>query len=374
MQWFRNLASILFVFMATGYLLLAGQSILFPIFFGMFFSFMLMPLEGWIFRHIPNKFVSIVASILLVLSVFSGLAFLFGNQLVSIVSDMSSIQDQLKVGVQTLLGYCDKHMPFMNLHSDPESVNNMMNKIIQAPIEFVGSGITNIGLFLFNAFLTLIYIIFILMYKEALRDFLMIQFSKDKREELGIILEESVLLIQRYLVGMLTVVIILATMNCVGLMLLGVKYAIFWGILAACLVIIPYIGVTIGGTLPFLYSLATSDNSWQPWAVLGMYVVINQFEGNFITPKIVGSSVRINPFFALLGIVVMGELMGIGGIVLAIPTMAIVKLLAQQIDVLKPLALLMDKDLLKKRNQFFGKFDRENFRISSLLNEESDKR
>jgi predicted PurR-regulated permease PerM len=374
MQWFRNLACILFVIMATGYLLLAGQSILFPIFFGMFFSFMLMPLEGKIFKHIPNKFVSIVSSILLVLGVFSGLAFLFGNQLVSIVSDMSSIQDQLKVGVQTLLGYCDKNMPFMNLHSDPESVNNMMNKIIQAPIEFIGSGITNIGLFLFNAFLTLIYIIFILMYKEALRDFLMIQFSKDKREELGIILGESVLLIQRYLVGMLTVVIILATMNCVGLMLLGVKYAIFWGILAACLVIIPYIGVTIGGTLPFLYSLATSTNSWQPWAVLGMYALINQFEGNFITPKIVGSSVRINPFFALLGIVVMGELMGIGGIVLAIPTMAIVKLLAQQIDVLKPLALLMDKDLLKKRNQFFGKFDRENFRISSLLNEESEKR
>ncbi len=374
MQWFRNLAYILFVIMATGYLLLAGQSILFPIFFGMFFSFMLMPLEGWIFKHIPSKFVSIVGSILLVLGVFSSLAFLFGNQLVSIVSDMSSIQDQLKVGVQTLLGYCDKHMPFMNLHSDPESVNNMMNKILQAPIEFVGSGITNIGLFLFNAFLTLIYIIFILMYKEALRDFLMIQFSKDKREELGIILEESVRMIQRYLVGMLTVVIILATMNCVGLMLLGVKYAIFWGILAACLVIIPYIGVTIGGTLPFLYSLATSDNSWQPWAVLGMYIVINQFEGNFITPKIVGSSVRINPFFALLGIVVMGELMGIGGIVLAIPTMAIVKLVAQQIDVLKPLALLMDKDLLKKRNQFFGKFDRESFRISSLLNEERDKR
>jgi predicted PurR-regulated permease PerM len=66
------------------------------------------------------------------------------------------------------------------------------------------------------------------MYKEALRDFLMIQFAKDKREELGIVLEESVLLIQRYLVGMLTVVIILAIMNCVGLLILGVKYAIFW--------------------------------------------------------------------------------------------------------------------------------------------------
>ncbi|MEO6133408.1 MAG: AI-2E family transporter [Saprospiraceae bacterium] len=374
MVWFRNFAYVLFVIIATGYLLLQGQSILFPIFFAMFFSFMLMPLEGWIFKHIPYKLVSIVVSIFSVLAVISGLAFLFGNQLASIIGDMGSIKEQLKTGVQTFLSYFDKNMPFMNLHSDPQSVNRTMNKILQAPVQFIGSGITNIALFLFNAFLTLIYIIFILMYKEALRDFLMIQFSKDKREELGIVLGESVLLIQRYLLGMLTVVIILATMNCIGLLIIGVKYAVFWGILAACLVVIPYIGVTIGGTLPFLYSLATSDYSWQPWAVIAMYFCINQFEGNFITPKIVGSSVRINPFFALLGIVIMGELMGIGGIVLAIPTMAILKLVAQQVDVLKPLALLMDKDLLKKRNQFFGKFDRENFRISSLLNEESEKR
>jgi predicted PurR-regulated permease PerM len=374
MLWFRNLAYVLFVILASGFMLLEGQGILFPIFFAMFFSFMLMPLEGWIFHHVPNKFVSIFTSILLVLAVLTGLGFLFGNQLADIIADMSSIQDQIKDGVHTLLSYFDKHLPFMDLHSDPESVNRMMNKILQAPIQFIGSGISNIALFLFNAFLTFIYIIFILMYKEALRDFLMIQFATDKREELETIISESVLLIQRYLVGMLTVVIILATMNSIGLLIIGVKYAIFWGILAACLVIIPYIGVTIGGSLPFLYSLATSQYSWQPWAVIGMYIMINQLEGNFITPKIVGSSVRINPFFALLGIVIMGELMGIGGIVLAIPTMAILKLVAQQIDVLKPLALLMDKDLLKKRNHFFGKYDRENYRISSLLNEEEVKR
>ncbi|MEP6646767.1 MAG: AI-2E family transporter, partial [Saprospiraceae bacterium] len=175
MVWFRNFACVLFVIIATGYLLLQGQSILFPIFFAMFFSFMLMPLEGWIFRHIPYKLVSIVCSIFSVIAAISGLAFLFGNQLASIIGDMSSIQEQLKTGVQTLLSYCDKNMPFMNLHSDPTSVNRIMNKILQAPVQFIGSGVTNIALFLFNAFLTFIYIIFILMYKEALRDFLMIQ-------------------------------------------------------------------------------------------------------------------------------------------------------------------------------------------------------
>jgi predicted PurR-regulated permease PerM len=374
MQWFRNFAYILIVIIGSGFLLLEGQELLFPVLFAIFFSFLLMPLESWLFKHLAIKFFSIALSILLVLGILTGLIFIFGSQLLSIISDMSSIQDQIKDGLQTLLQYIDQHIPYLELSADPQAINKIMGTLLDAPISFIGASISNGAVFLFNAMLTLIYTIFILIYKEAFRDFIMIQFSKDKREELGIILSESATLIQRYLVGMVTVIIILAVMDSVGLLLIGVKYAVFWGVLAACLVIIPYIGTILGGTLPFLYALATSEYSWQPWAVLAMYTFIQQMEGNIITPKIVGSSVRINPFFALIGVVGMGSLMGIGGIVLAIPAMALLKLVAEQVDILKPLALLMDKDLLKKRHLFFGKYDREDYRISSLLNEEENKR
>src|SRR5690606_25069081 len=206
------------------------------------------------------------------------------------------------------------------------------------------------------------------------RDFVLIQYPRDKRDEYEAILTQSARLIQRYLAGMVTVIIILAVLNCVGLLLIGVEHAIFWGVMAACLVIIPYIGTTLGGLFPFLYSLATSEHSWQPFAVVVMYVVIQQLEGNFITPKIVGSSVRINPFVALIGIVIMGSLMGLGGIFLAIPILAIFKLFAEQIDVLKPVALLMDKDIMKKRSLFMSKYDRDDYRFSSLMREEEGRR
>ena len=112
----------------------------------------------------------------------------------------------------------------------------------------------------------------------------------------------------------------------------------------------------------------------QPYLVIIMYVIIIQVEANYITPKIVGGHVRINPFFALFGTIVMGTLMGIGGIVLALPILAIIKLVAEGFDVLKPVALLMDKDLIKKRHLFYDKYDRENFRFSSVIKEEEDKR
>ena len=373
MQGLRNLAYLLVVVIGGGYLLMAGQSLLFPLFFAVFFSFILMPLEKAIFRRIPSRFVSIFLCLLIVTGVVGGLAFLFGAQLVQIISDMTSIQDQLKHGLQEIFRFVDENIPYVDVPADQASIDKTVGKLLEAPIRFIGASLTDVAGFILNAVLTMIYTIFILIYKEAFRDFFTIQFARDKREEIGIVLTETVHLIQRYLIGMVTVIFILAILNCVGLMIIGVKYAIFWGVLAACLVIIPYIGTTLGGTFPFLYALATGE-PWQPWAVLGMYMFIQQLEGNFITPKIVGSSVRINPFFALIAVVVMGSLLGIGGIVLAIPICAVLKLVAEEIDYLKPVALLMDKDLMKKRHLFFAKYDRDDYRLSALLKDNEPKR
>lgn len=352
---------------------MAGRGILFPILFAIFFSFLLMPLEKRAYRRFRSKAFSIIFSLLVVFGVVGGLLFVFGNQLVQIVSDMNSIQDQLQAGIQSIFEFIDQNVPYVEVPTDEASFNRTMGKLLQAPVEYIGASISDMAGFLINVVLTIIYTVFILIYKEAFRDFFTIQFGKDKREEIGAVLTETVHLIQRYLGGIMLVILILAVLNCVGLLIIGVKYALFWGVLAAFLVIIPYIGTTLGGILPFLYAMATGE-PWQPWAVVGMYVIIQQLEGNYITPKVVGSSVRINPFFALIAVVVMGSLLGIGGIVLAIPAMAILKLVAEEIDFLKPVALLMDKDLMKKRHLFFGKYDREDFRLSSLLKDEEAKR
>jgi predicted PurR-regulated permease PerM len=374
MQWLRNTAYILIVILGGGFILLQGRGLLFPVFFAIFFSFLLMPLEKRLYRLIPNKVFSITGCVLLVLGFLGGLGFVFGYQILQIVQEMTSIQAQIEAGIETIFVFIDQNVPYMQMPEDQAQMNEMISKIIAAPVEFVGAGISNGAGFLFNAATTLIYTIFLLIYKEAFRDFIMIQFPKDKREEIESVLSQSARLIQSYLVGMVTVIIILAVLNCAGLLLIGVEHAIFWGVLAACLVIIPYIGTTIGGLLPFLYTLTNAEYAWQPFLVIIMYVIIIQIEANYITPKIVGGHVRINPFFALMGTIVMGTLMGIGGIVLALPVMAIIKLVAEGIDVLKPVALLMDKDLMKKRHLFYGKYDRENFRFSSVIKEEQDKR
>lgn len=169
--------------------------------------------------------------------------------------------------------------------------------------------------------------------------------------------------IQKYLYGLLMVIGILAVLNSVGLLIIGIDYAIFWGIMAAFLAVIPYIGTTLGGTLPFLYALATADNWWQPVAVVGMYMVIQQIEGNIITPNVIGNSVSINPLVALLSILLGGFVWGISGIILAIPAIAIVKIVLEHNNRTKPIAFLLSNKLHKPNNSFWDKMDNDEFRM-----------
>lgn len=157
---------------------------------------------------------------------------------------------------------------------------------------------------------------------------------------------------QKYLYGLLTVMAILAFLNSVGLLIIGIKYAVFWGVLAALLSIIPYIGTTLGGTLPFLYAVATAGNWWQPLAVVALYATIQQLEGNIITPKVVGSSVAINPLVALLAIIVGGFVWGVVGIILAIPIAGVIKILLDNNPNTRAYGFLLGNLMSSKEDEF----------------------
>ncbi len=172
---------------------------------------------------------------------------------------------------------------------------------------------------------------------------------------------------ERYLYGMLSVMLILGTLNSIGLYVIGIKYALFWGFLGGVLAIVPYVGTLLGGLLPFAYALATTDNYWQPLSVVIFYFFIQQFEGNIITPKIVGSSVKINPLAAIFALILGAYLWGVAGAVLAIPLLAIVRIVFSHIDILKPYALLLSSDLHGKAHLFEGKFDDDKYRLLSFL-------
>jgi predicted PurR-regulated permease PerM len=133
---------------------------------------------------------------------------------------------------------------------------------------------------------------------------------------------------------------------------MGISYAWFFGTLAALLMLIPYIGIAIGSILPALFAIATKDNVWYSVGVIGWFQVVQFFEANIITPNIVGSKVSINPLMSIVGLLLGGMLFGLAGLILALPLIAILKVLLDATPSLSHFGYLIgepEDDLLKSQ-------------------------
>jgi len=118
--------------------------------------------------------------------------------------------------------------------------------------------------------------------------------------------------------------------------LLGVPYAILLGIIGALLNLIPYIGGIVSVALPMIIALATKSSPWVAFYVLIVYYVIQLIDNNYIIPKIVASKVRINALVSIIVVLAFGALWGIAGMFISIPMTAIVKVIFDHIEPLKP--------------------------------------
>lgn len=181
-----------------------------------------------------------------------------------------------------------------------------------------------------------------LYYKEMYQTFFHKMFEKQSSgSRVDNVLDRVQGVTQNYLLGMLTVIGILAVLNTGGLFLIGLEHAVFFGVFASLLAVIPYIGIIIGSLPPLLFALLLGDSLIQPVLVVAVFATVQFLEGNFITPRIIGSKVSINPFVALIALIIGGELWGISGMILFVPLIGILRVIFDQIDELKPYGYLL---------------------------------
>lgn len=149
----------------------------------------------------------------------------------------------------------------------------------------------------------------------------------------------------RYISGMFLLIIILGFANSIGLWIIGIDSPFLFGFLAAILSIVPYIGTTVGATLPVLYAFMTSDSIWIPIAVILLFWVIQTVESNFLSPRIVGGVLNVNALVAILSLLIGASVWGIAGMILFLPFAAILKVICEEFEQLKPIAMLISNDI-----------------------------
>jgi predicted PurR-regulated permease PerM len=186
-----------------------------------------------------------------------------------------------------------------------------------------------------------IYTFLVLYYKELIKKFLIAAFHNSYEANVREILYESRVISQRYIVGLVTDMAIVCAMYATGFLVLGIHYALFLALVAAILNLLPYIGMIIAALFCMLITLVSTEKMSDVFWVAVIILIGHLIDNNFLLPRIVGSKVKINALVTLLGVLVGGAICGVPGMFLSVPTLAVLKVIFDRVEGLKPYGLLL---------------------------------
>lgn len=320
------------------------RSLLIPLIFAFFLAMLVLPLVNRLERWGMGRILSSLLAVILLTALFLGVLTYLSFQLQNLMEELPALRDRSVALFERIIEWTEVELgvdvgALFSLKNDARSLLRSGGALFSGAISFTSSILSFFGILP-------IYIFLILFYRNSFKRFLEhFDLGEEGRREGRLSAMHRIKeLSQGYLVGLLFVILIIAILNTTGLLLLGIKLAIPLGILSALLTVIPYIGVVIGAAIPTLVALLTKDPIWYPIGVIAVYSFVQFLEGNFITPKIVGSKVDINPLAAIVGLAAGGILWGIVGMILAIPILGIMKVLCEEVPDLRPFAILLNNE------------------------------
>jgi predicted PurR-regulated permease PerM len=333
------------------YGLFYGSSVIIPLLFSFFLAIIFDPLVIFFEKRGIIRGISIAITLLLVFLVFSGAIYYVSFQAKSLILDLPDLVNKFKSFIDKINKQLESLGGF-SYQEQVEFIKQNTDKLLSSGSALFSNALTTTSNILTFITLVPIYIFFMLLYKGNFKKFIV---NLDKKKQDNNLLEmalESKAMVHSYIAGLLIVITIVAVLNTVGLLILGLKYAVFMGILSAVLTVIPYIGIFIGGLLPVLVALLTKDSLLYPLGVVIVVGTVQFLEGNFITPNVVGSKVNVNPLAAIIALIIGAKLWGIVGMILAIPLTGITKIIFSHYDRLKPYAVLLQTEDDGKSSSF----------------------
>ncbi len=326
---------ILFIFS-----IITAKDFLVPIAFGLMLSSLIYPACRFFCRLGIPKALSILISIIIMAVFFVGVSIFIVQEITNLTNNIPTLKEKAINNVNEVSTYIEKTFGVGSAKQKEwlkEQINNLFSTSNQAMNSIVNATAGTI----FKILILPVFIFYLLFYRERFHFFIMRIVPDKEKQRTSKILEEISFVSQRYLGGAFVVVLILSVINSLGLHLLGIKYAIFFGVLSAFFNFIPYFGTYIGAVFPFTFALLTGDSPNLALYVLFFYMAVQFTENNVLTPNITGGYVRLNPFITILGLIAAGMIWSVAGMLLVIPFLASMKIVFANYDQTRAIAFLL---------------------------------
>jgi len=321
-------------------ILYIAQGIIVPLIFAFLVAILLSPIVGFLVRLRINRIISIVITLLITVIVIVAFFALIYTQAVSFGDSWPVFVDKFTVILNQTISSISHY-----INVRPSLVHAWITKtqheLININGTLIGQTIVSVGSSLATVFIVPVYVFVILYYQPLLIEFIHRLFKKIHQNKVDEIVIQTKSVIQHYLTGLMIEAFIVGVLNTIGLFLLGIEYAILLGVLGAVLNLIPYLGGIIAVGLFMMIALVTKTSAWFAVYVFGIHIFIQIIDNDYIVPKIVASRVKLNALFSIIIVLVGNALWGIPGMFLSIPLLAIVKVIFDHIDSLKPWGFLL---------------------------------
>jgi predicted PurR-regulated permease PerM len=315
------------------------QGIILPIIYAAIIATAISPAVNFLVKKKVNHALAIASVLTIAVLIIGGLIVLLTSQ----ASLLSDAYPQLVLKFDAFFNQTIKWVSGTFNISVPKInawITNTKGELMSNTGTAIGMTLATMGGVLSVVFLIPVYIFMILLYQAHLVEFIYKLSGGTNDNKVSEILTETKGIIESYLGGLFSEFAIVAILNSVCLMVLGIDYAILFGIMGALLNVIPYIGGIITIFLFMLIAFVTKTPIYALY-VFGLYTLIQLIDNNYIVPKIIGSKVKLNALVSLVVVILGAALWGVAGMFLSIPLTAIIKLIFDRIESLKPWGFLM---------------------------------
>jgi predicted PurR-regulated permease PerM len=308
-------------------------------------SFILLPVARKIESLGTPRWVASFLSVFLAIIVLASVTWLIYMQVKSFASDLPEIKQMVSGKASQLQKWLTSQF-HISRNDQSQWLDKKLSDILDSADVYIIALFTTTGIFITNIFLIPLYTFFMILYRDKIVKFISVLSHKENHGKAFLIMHKISRVAQKYLKGLMFDVSIVFIILTGVFLLFGIKHAILFALLVAiCNIIIPYMGVTIGSILPFCMTLLTNNDFGASFGVIAACAAIQFIDNHFINPYIVGGSVRINPLTALLALVAAAMIWGLYGMLLCIPVTGMIKVVCDNIDVLKPYGYIIGHEM-----------------------------
>jgi len=326
-------------FAATAILVMWGLSqvgnILAPLFVALALAYILRPLAAILERRKLSRTAAsgIVLGLVLVVTVVAGIFIIpqLVDQIGELISKVVASAPTWRAWIETTIYSFLSRFPVnpqklqtMLLQELPEQLQNVFGKLLQGVLNLTAALSSVLGQIV-NVVLVPVLAYYFMKDYEKGYNVLIARIPQSRRDNVITLLERADDLMSGFLRGQLLVMLAVGTLTTLGLWIAGVPYALFLGVIAGLLNIVPYLGLYISLALALVVALFTAEPLGQAIRVIVVFISVNILESVVLSPKIVGDRVGLHPVWVITSVFIAAQFLGFVGLILGVPLAALLK-------------------------------------------------